>query len=113
MSTPILLLGRSITWPTDAFTTYPEPRYFLMVFAWAGDSTTTSVLVRPRGADSPETLAFLAVFPAFVVFAAALPVAMFPSGRRKMPALPNGFESSAAQEVFPGPLHHHALQLDL
>src|SRR2546422_10373264 len=38
----------------------------------------------------------------------ALPIS---SGRRKMPALPNGFESSAAQEIFPGPLHHHALQL--
>src|SRR5437870_8678376 len=111
MSTPILLLGRSITWPTDAFTTYPEPRYFLMVFALAGDSTTTSVLVRARAPASAEPLAFLAVFPAFVVFAAALLIAMFPSGRRKMPALPNGFESSAAQEIFPGPLQRHALQL--
>src|SRR2546425_11280157 len=113
MSTPILLFGRSITWPTDAFTTYPGPRYFLMVFALAGDSTTTSVLDRPRAPDSAEPLAFLAAFRAFVVFAAALLFAMFPSGRRKMPALPNGFESSAAQEVFPGPLHHHALQLEL
>jgi len=30
-----------------------------------------------------------------------------------MPALPNGFESSAAQEVFPGPLYDHALELQL
>src|SRR5882762_6234520 len=30
-----------------------------------------------------------------------------------MPALPNGFESSAAQEVFPGPLYGHALELQL
>src|SRR5258706_635459 len=41
-STPILDLGKSITWPTDAFTVKPAPRYFLMVLALAGDSTTTS-----------------------------------------------------------------------
>src|SRR5437870_13013238 len=82
-----------------------------MGFALAGDSTTPSVLDRPRAPDAAEPLAFLVVFRAFVVFPAALAFAMFPSGRRKMPALPNGFESSAAQEIFPGPLHHHAPQL--
>src|SRR4051795_13401966 len=30
-----------------------------------------------------------------------------------MPALPTGFESSAAQEKFPGPLHHHAFQFQI
>src|SRR5262249_33918601 len=40
-STPIFDLGRSMTWPTEAFTVKPGPRYFLMVFALAGDSTTT------------------------------------------------------------------------
>src|SRR5437867_13054603 len=111
MSTPILLLGRSITWPTDAFTTYPEPRYFLMVFALAGDSTTTSVLVRARAPASAEPLAFLAVFPAFVVCAAALLLAMFPSGRRPRPALPNGFDGAATQEISAGPREHHALKI--
>src|SRR6266550_6424557 len=113
MSTPILLFGRSITWPTDAFTTYPEPRYFLMVLAFAGDSTTTSVLPFPRMATSPSPLAFPLVFRVFAVFAAAFLVVMSPSGRRSMPALPIGFESSAAQEIFPGPLHDDALQLQL
>src|SRR5581483_1197864 len=46
-STPIFDLGRSMTWPTDAFTVKPAPRYFLMVFALAGDSTTTSAFSRP------------------------------------------------------------------
>src|SRR3989442_15697786 len=82
-----------------------------MVFAFAGDSTTTSVLPLTRAATSPSPGVFLALLPSFVVFVFALPAAIVPSGRRKMPALPNGFESSAAQEIFPGPLHHHALQL--
>src|SRR5947208_10131910 len=43
-STPIFDLGRSMTWPTEAFTVNPAPRYFLMVFALAGDSTTTRAL---------------------------------------------------------------------
>src|SRR5262245_10003134 len=41
-STPSLDLGRSMTCPTDAFTVNPDPRYFLIVRALAGDSTTTS-----------------------------------------------------------------------
>ncbi len=46
-STPIFDFGRSTTWPTDAFTVKPEPRYFLIVFAFAGDSTTTSARSLP------------------------------------------------------------------
>src|SRR6266404_6876503 len=97
MSTPILLFGRSITWPTDAFTTYPEPRYFLMVFALAGDSTTTRVFPRPLVATSPSTAAFLAVFRAFVAFVVALLVAIASSGRRSMPALPDRFEKLSGE----------------
>jgi hypothetical protein len=42
MSTPSLLLGRSMMWPTDALTVKSLPRYLPMVFALAGDSTMTS-----------------------------------------------------------------------
>src|SRR5207245_733698 len=41
-STPSLLFGRSRMWPIDATTLKSRPRYLLMVFAFAGDSTTTS-----------------------------------------------------------------------
>src|SRR2546425_11406295 len=41
-STPSLLFGRSRMWPIDATTLNSRPRYLLMVFAFAGDSTTTS-----------------------------------------------------------------------
>src|ERR1700732_320189 len=41
MSTPRLLLGRSFTWPKEASTVNPLPRYFWIVFALAGDSTMT------------------------------------------------------------------------
>ena len=41
MSTPIFDFGRSFTWPTEARTSKPRPRYFLMVLAFAGDSTMT------------------------------------------------------------------------
>src|SRR5262245_42526765 len=44
MSTPSLLFGRSRTWPIDASTLYSRPRSLLIVFAFAGDSTTTSDL---------------------------------------------------------------------
>src|SRR5580700_7388455 len=44
-STPSVLLGRSLTWPSDASTVKPLPRYFWMVFALAGDSTITKPLV--------------------------------------------------------------------
>src|SRR5581483_4787825 len=44
MSTPRVLLGRSFTWPSEASTVYPLPRYFWMVFALAGDSTITRPL---------------------------------------------------------------------
>src|SRR5215469_4620052 len=53
MSTPRVLLGRSLTCPSEASTEKPFPRYFWIVFALAGDSTMTkpfdngsSVLVR-------------------------------------------------------------------
>jgi hypothetical protein len=43
LSTSMLrpLLGRSATWPTEARTSYASPRNFEIVFAFAGDSTTT------------------------------------------------------------------------
>src|SRR5580765_1958128 len=41
-STPSLLFGRSRMCPIDARTLKSRPRYLLMVFAFAGDSTTTS-----------------------------------------------------------------------
>src|SRR5438270_11078589 len=44
MSTPSVLLGRSLTWPSEASTVYPLPRYFWMVLALAGDSTMTKPL---------------------------------------------------------------------
>src|SRR3954466_3497001 len=43
-STPMPLGGRSRTWPMDAFTTKPSPRYLLIVLALAGDSTMTRSL---------------------------------------------------------------------
>src|SRR5882672_10408352 len=44
-STPILFLGRSLMWPTEASTVKSFPRYLLIVFALAGDSTITSYLL--------------------------------------------------------------------
>src|SRR5919108_779186 len=41
-STPSLLFGRSRMCPIDATTLKSRPKYLLMVFAFAGDSTTTS-----------------------------------------------------------------------
>ena len=41
-STPILLRGRSRRWPMEATTLKSPPRYFSIVFAFAGDSTITS-----------------------------------------------------------------------
>src|SRR5271163_4406734 len=43
MSTPSFF-GRSLTCPFEAITSNLAPRYFLIVLAFAGDSTTTSVL---------------------------------------------------------------------
>ena len=43
MSTPSLLLGRSLMCPTEAITLYFDPRYLLMIFALDGDSTTRRV----------------------------------------------------------------------
>ncbi len=58
MSTPILDFGKSMTWPTDALTVKPAPKYFLIVLALAGDSTTTSAFVRlppPPPSSSPSS----------------------------------------------------------
>src|SRR5437899_9277613 len=40
-STPSVFLGRSRTWPMEAFTWKSRPRYLLIVLAFAGDSTIT------------------------------------------------------------------------
>src|SRR5262245_54078699 len=40
-STDPFLAGRSRTWPNDARTSYEDPRYLLIVLAFAGDSTMT------------------------------------------------------------------------
>src|SRR5882672_3012991 len=42
MSTPSLLLGKSLMCPSEASTSKSFPRYLLMVFALAGDSTMTN-----------------------------------------------------------------------
>src|SRR2546430_4658309 len=55
------LFRSSITWPTDAFTVKPAPRYFLIVLALAGDSTMTSALP-----PSPLDFGVLGVFGAAV-----------------------------------------------
>src|ERR1700704_1156418 len=44
MSTPSLLLGKSITWPLEAMTVKPLPRNFISVRDLVGDSTITRVL---------------------------------------------------------------------
>ncbi len=43
-STPSVFLGRSRTCPMEAFTVKSFPRYLLIVFALAGDSTITRFL---------------------------------------------------------------------
>src|SRR5258707_10291629 len=40
-STDPFLAGRSRTWPNEARTSYEEPKYLLIVLAFAGDSTMT------------------------------------------------------------------------
>src|SRR3954463_174816 len=86
MSMPSFFSGRSMIWPTVARTRYARPRYFPIVFAFAGDSTITSE-VDPAGAAGyssasatlrPRAVVFLAaafftvVFLAAVFFAAVL-----------------------------------------
>jgi hypothetical protein len=61
MSMPIFFWGKSRTWPIVARTLYARPRYFPMVFAFAGDSTITRD-VEP-GSDGPSSS---------MIFAAAL-----------------------------------------
>jgi hypothetical protein len=48
-SMPSFFSGRSMMWPTVAFTRYPRPRYLPIVLAFAGDSTITS-----DGAFTPD-----------------------------------------------------------
>src|ERR1035438_5476623 len=58
-STARSFLGRSLMCPSDAFTTNCLPRYLLMVFAFAGDSTITNAFaIFSFGmiADYPVTL---------------------------------------------------------
>src|SRR4029077_7170584 len=50
-STPSSDLGRSRTWPKEASTTKPDPRYRAIVLALAGDSTISTE--RPA-ADAPH-----------------------------------------------------------
>ena len=40
---------RSRIWPTEACTSYPSPRYWAIVLAFAGDSTITSFFVPDTG----------------------------------------------------------------
>src|SRR5205807_4953707 len=116
MSTPILDLGRSMMWPTEAFTVYPDPRYFLIVFAFAGDSTTTSVLRKAfsfAGARALPLPAFAceAAFFAAVVLAVAIrvPGAALDAGA---PVWVHG-PRRPAKEIFPRALAAKTFQLQL
>src|SRR5437588_8925040 len=109
MSMPIFDLGRSSTWPTLAFTVKPESRYFLMVLALAGDSTTTSVPVPPcpsaAAADAALRVLRAAAFFLAGFFVALDFVAMGPLGRRtaSIDARPmDGRESQRRRKYFPG-----------
>src|SRR5712664_2385645 len=84
-----------------------------MVFALAGDSTTTRVLPLARETTSPSPAAFLLVLRALVAFAVALLVAIVPRGGDRCRHSQLGSISSAAQEIFPGPSYRHPLQLQL
>src|SRR5216684_1532854 len=116
MSTPIFDFGRSMMWPTEAFTVYPEPRYFLMVFALAGDSTTTSVLRKTLAATSDAGPFALRPFAlgdeAF--FAAVLALAMVSWGRSRCRHSRFGSgPTPAAEEILPGFLVDEPFQLEL
>src|SRR5438046_1925190 len=94
MSIPMVFLGRSLTCPTEAFTTYPGPRYFLIVVALAGDSTMTRALSpsprrdfffgaspAPSGVASAGAAATFALgFAAFVLVVGAFAVGAFAVG---------------------------------
>ena len=47
VSTEPSLGGKSRTWPNEAKTTYPSPKYLFIVLALAGDSTTTTAMKTP------------------------------------------------------------------
>src|SRR5688500_17577887 len=76
VSTPIFDLGRSLMWPTDAFTSKDGPRYFFSVRALAGDSTTRSDRVRFALVAGVDGAFFLA--DAFFSFAAGSFVSFVP-----------------------------------
>ena len=57
-STEPSLAGRSRTWPKEASTSYPGPKYLWMVLALAGDSTTTTFMnAQSSACRSPWLLA--------------------------------------------------------
>src|SRR3989442_10193947 len=71
MSTPSLLFGRSRTWPFDARTLKPGPRYLPMVRAFAGDSTITRLFPRlDAGVVGAFAFGAAAAFGAAVAFGA-------------------------------------------
>src|SRR5215470_7714956 len=69
-STPSADLGRSRTWPIEAFTMNLESRYFWIVLTFVGDSTTTKARLpllatrrSPRGRPTPPSAGPRAVAP--------------------------------------------------
>src|SRR5919106_4117472 len=90
-STPSSRVGRSRTWPTVAFTSYPEPRYLPIVLAFVGDSTMTRAVPPDRlRATTPLPLA-----PLFRA-AGALATGLVPLSATAMPAdFPPAFPAPA------------------
>src|SRR4029077_39714 len=80
-STPSLLFGRSRMWPIDATTLKSRPRYLLIVFAFAGDSTTTSAF---------------AIDSQFLILNSEFPIPNYAIPSSPYHALSNPDESSAA-----------------
>src|SRR6188474_986207 len=56
-------LGRSRTWPMEATTRKSRPRYLLMVFALAGDSTMTRFLATSPSVPAHEECARQSLHP--------------------------------------------------
>src|SRR3954466_3438510 len=78
-STPMPLGGRSRTWPMEAFTTKPSPRYLLIVLALAGDSTMTRSLPFFFG-DAAAAFGVLVLVVGVLVLAIPLPLPWNESG---------------------------------
>src|SRR3990170_997840 len=72
MSTPREPLGRSLTWPMEARTSYPEPRKPARVRALAGDSTMTRFFLRFLGIAGARWCALSHLSHADIVHAAHL-----------------------------------------